>query len=126
MVVLRRITAWVVLATYLSANTLASAWHDHGDCCHASAADHHHDHDEGDHDHHDHVGNCQHHDDDDALTAPHTCAVCDFLALAPLPAAPVRLIPGGEVVSPAVVCPLPRLSQQAAGTHLPRGPPAVS
>src|SRR5260370_14156861 len=46
MLVLRRITAWVVLATYLSANTLASSWHDHGDCCHASAADHHHHHDE--------------------------------------------------------------------------------
>ncbi len=126
MLLLRRITTRLVLATYLFANTLASSWHDHGDCCHASGAAQHHEHDEGDHDHHDHDGDCRHHDGDDALTAPHTCAVCDFLALAPLPAAPIRLIPGGDVVSPIALCPLPRLTGRAAGTHLPRGPPALS
>ena len=124
MTLLRRIPVLIVLAAYLFANTLASSWHDHRDCCHTQAADNHHDHDEGDHDRH-HGGDCEHHDDD-ALTAPHTCAVCDFLALAPLPAAPVGLIPGGDVVSPIALCPLPRLTGRAAGTHLPRGPPAVS
>jgi hypothetical protein len=124
MIVLRRIPVLIVLASYLFANTLASSWHDHGDCCRVSGAEQHHEHDDGDHDHHHHGGYCQHHDDDDALTAPHSCAVCDFLALAPLPAAPVGLIPGGDVVSPIALCPLLRLSQRVAGTHLPRGPPA--
>jgi hypothetical protein len=126
MTVLRRIPVLIVLASYLFANTLASSWHDHGDCCHVSGAEHHDEHDHGDHDHHHHGSNVQHYDNDDALTAPHTCAVCDFLALAPLPAAPVGLIPGGDVVSPIALCSLPRLTRRAAGTHLPRGPPAVS
>jgi hypothetical protein len=124
MVVLRKITAWLILASYLFANTLASSWHDHGDGCHVSGAERHYEHGDGDHGHHAHDGDCQHHND--ALTAPHTCAVCDFLALAPLPAAPAGLIHGGDVVSPIALCLLPRLTQRAAGTHLPRGPPAVS
>ena len=36
--VLQRITTWLLLATYLFANTLASSWHDHRDCCRASEA----------------------------------------------------------------------------------------
>jgi hypothetical protein len=126
MTVLRKIPVLIVLATYLFANTLASAWHNHGDCCHVSGAEQNHEHDDADHDHLAHGGDCQHHDDDGALTVQHTCAVCDFLALAPLSAAPVWLIPGGDVVSPIALRPLPPLTRRAAGTHLPRGPPAVS
>ena len=39
---LRKIPVWIVLASYLFANTVASSLHDHRDCCgHADEAQHH-------------------------------------------------------------------------------------
>jgi hypothetical protein len=121
MTVLRRIPVLIVLASYLFANTLASSWHDHGDCCHVPGGERHHE-----HGHHDDGDGVDDQDNTDALKVPHNCAVCEFLALAPLPATPVRLIPGGEVVSPTTVCSEPRLPWQVTGAHLPRGPPDVA
>jgi hypothetical protein len=42
MAVLRKIPVWVVLASYLFANTVASSLHDHRDCCGRSDDVHHH------------------------------------------------------------------------------------
>jgi hypothetical protein len=41
MPVLRKIPVWIVLASYLFANTVASSLHDHRDCCgHSDGVDH--------------------------------------------------------------------------------------
>src|SRR5262249_24477334 len=106
----RKLTAWLVLASYLFANTLAASWHAHPGqtSCPATPAEHHH------HaDHHctataHHHRNCDrgdaHHADHDQRSdedqgTPHQCVICEFLGLAPLPAAVPALIDAGQAVA---------------------------
>jgi hypothetical protein len=139
MVGARKLSAWLVLANYLIANTLAASWHDHHDrtACAAATAHHHH---HATHDcatHHDH--DCDHADADHDARGhethdqtngqeqdTHHCVVCEFLALAPLPAAVPALIDAGEAVPAEVVPPVVRLSATPIQAHPARGPPAAA
>jgi hypothetical protein len=127
MAVFRNILAWTVLATYLFANTFAAALHDHGDGCGHSAAGHRHQdrHCAGAHCH-DSDDTTSHDDaeDADALDAPHSCAVCEYLAHAPLKAPVAALTPSGNLLPDTVVHSVERLANAAPDTHLARGPPA--
>jgi hypothetical protein len=133
MVDYRKIAGWLVLASYLFANTLAASWHDHHDhaACPSAPADHcrnHCDHYHGDQcaAHHDH--DCDHDDDQtsgDDQGTPHHCVVCEFLALAPLPVAIPALIAAGAAIPAAVVVPVVRLAEAPLQAHPARGPPAV-
>ena len=116
--------AWLVLASYLFANTAAVAFHDHGDCCGHSEAEHHHADDGA-------AANpatdCEvewDEDEGDELHAPHHCVVCDFLAQAPLGSPIAALIPVGDLALDVARPSAGRLTPIAATTHLPRGPPA--
>ena len=150
MPVFRRIPVWLVLASYVFANTLASSWHDHRDCCDHSDTAHQHSADCATIDQHDHGhAHCQNHDrcqihercgnhdrgqnheqgqadDGDEQHAPQHCVVCDFLALAPLPALPVVLVSAGEIVPEFVTLHILPITCSAIETHLARGPPVQS
>ena len=130
MLVSQKPLTWLVLASYLFANSIAASLHDHDDCCaHATVAPH--AADEHDHSGHDHAGYHQTrrpNTDGDRhgpkLRSPHYCAVCEFLAQAPLTAPVAELSPAGELPPSAMQFSRLVISQQLAGTHLPRGPPA--
>ncbi len=125
--VFRKSLAWLLLATYFFANTLTAGLHDHHACCGHGATGHqyrggeHHHADEGCTDRDD-----DHEGDADELHGPHDCAVCEFLAQAPLATPTAGLIPSGDL--PPVEAPRAVLLilTALAGRHLPRGPPAVS
>lgn len=132
MVRFRKLSFWLVLASYLFANTWAASWHDHHDvaACQSAIEGHRHSghctgkHDTGDHDH-----DCDHdrheHTPGQSPGAPHHCVVCEFLALAPLPASTPRLIVAQEAVSAEVVLPVVRLSEAPIQAHPARGPPVA-
>jgi hypothetical protein len=135
MAVFRNTPAWIVLVSYLCANTFAAALHDHSDRCGHSAAgrcgadDHRH---EDRHRQfccsHCHGGEQSHErddaDDGGALHAPRSCVVCAYLAHTPLKAPTAALVPAGDLLPDAVQLPAERLMIAAPETHLARGPPA--
>jgi hypothetical protein len=135
MAVFRKALTWLVTASYLFASTFSAALHDHGDCCGHSAAAHHHN--AGQHHcQHGHNHDAHHHGrhvaarsdrchSGAALHAPHTCAVCEFLAQAPLAPPTVALIPNGQLPQAAVPYAALPIDAAPARTHLPRGPPSV-
>ena len=147
MPVLRKLPVWIVLASYLFANTVASSLHDHRDCCSHSDGAHHdapgcavpHRHLTGGkqcchhgHSHHHHSARNQkashapvEGQKGDDQRAPRQCVVCDFLTLAPLPAPPTALDSTGEVLPEFVVLDVLPVSSTTVETHLARGPPAV-
>jgi hypothetical protein len=141
MPVFRKIPAWLVLASYLFANTLASSWHDHRDCCGHSCEAPPHTTNCVTLDHHDHNHGCGHahclnHEqgrghaqrqssDGNEQRAPQHCVVCDFLALAPLPALPVGLTPAADVIPQLVALDVVDVASSPIETHLARGPPAL-
>ncbi len=138
----RKSVAWLVLASYLFANTVAASLHDHGDCCSASptgAHDRHaaHDHVAQHHGHryagHDHPGHGSHcggatgHDDAGIrLLAPHHCVVCEFFAQAPLRPPAAGLIRGGDLPPGESPRPVILVSRRSATTHFARVPPALA
>lgn len=140
MLVLRKTLAWLVLASYLFANSLAASLHDHRECCgHSKKAEHlpsetchtghHHlgqNHAGHDHAGHKHIsgGAPDHGCAGDELYAPHHCLVCEFFAQAPLTPPAADLIPGGDILPDPSAFSVLLLSHRAAGRHLPRGPPA--
>jgi hypothetical protein len=145
MFALRKTLAGLVLANYLFSNTFAAALHDHAECCgHSGPVDQHLERDhavcgsgnceaghrEAGHRGHRHcrhsVAGHKHTAPGAVIHAPHHCAVCEFLAHAPLAAPVAALAPCGEL--PPASVPLAGLlvSTATAGTHLPRGPPALS
>jgi hypothetical protein len=142
MVGVRKTPVWLVLASYLIANTLAASWHDHqhhAACPAASSAEHHH---RAAHDHHcalHHDHDCDQNDSvlvarddetvdhtsDERQNTPHRCVVCEFLALAPLPAAIPALINAGEAAPSEVVPPVVQFSAAPIQAHPARGPPVA-
>jgi hypothetical protein len=142
MSLLRQISVWAVLASYLLANTLAASWHTHGHACcrhsepgqqqghHPAGATQCHHHGHGHAHSHDHCHKrCQDQRrgaDDDQSPAPHHCAVCEFLALAPLPAPVVELQVAREAIPAEVSAIVESVCSAPLKTHLARGPPALS
>jgi hypothetical protein len=115
--VFRNIPVWLMLASYLFANTFAAALHDHCDGGHGHFA--------GQHCHGD--GKVIEHDGPDladGVHARHVCAVCEYLAHAPLAAPITAPVPAGDLRPDAVSLPVERLATAVPGTHLARGPPA--
>jgi hypothetical protein len=136
MPVFRTALTWLVAASYLFANTFAAALHDHRGCCEDGAIGHH-QHAGNGHCHHGHTHRGHHSGrhaaaSDDrcqpgaVLHAPHTCAVCEFLAQAPLAPPTIALVPNGELPPVAALRAVLRIEAAPAGTHLPRGPPPLS
>ena len=151
MSVFRKILVYVVLASYLFANTLASSWHDHGECRSHSESEPHHatadakpdgQHKTGKKCCHHHRGHghkqmpaaCQsqgpNHDptrkqDGGRQRDSHHCVVCDFLAIAPLAAPQVALVTAVEALPEFLVLDVLAVSDATIETHLARGPPAV-
>jgi hypothetical protein len=135
MFALRKILAGLVLANYLFANTFAAALHDHAECGgHSGPIDQHavrgNDHCESGHVGHHH---CRHSAAGSKHAVPGTvvhaspqCAVCEFLAHAPLAAPASALVPCGDLPPASVPLVVLLISNSAARTHLPRGPPALS
>ena len=122
----RKSLAWLVLATYLSANTLTASLHDHRECSgHCAGV-------KGPHSHHHHAGHCHvghdhhRHDTRKELRAPHHCLVCEFFAQAPLTPPATGLVLNCDLLPNEWQPPVPLLAQAAATTHLARGPPALA
>jgi hypothetical protein len=115
----------LVLASYLFANTFASALHDHHACCDHGGAGHDHG---GGEQHHADEGIADHDHDDgaDVLHAPHHCAVCEFFAQAPLTPPIAALVPNGELPPFEAIRAVLLVSTAPTRMHLPRGPPALS
>jgi hypothetical protein len=135
--VFRQISVWVVLASYLFANTLAASWHTHGahECCKKSTVaehGHHHAHGAtGCHGHHHCHEQTHDHDkqpgtDGDQSPSPHHCVVCDFLALAPLAAPVAELLAAGEAIPTLVPASVELVAGATVQIHLARGPPTLS
>ena len=152
---LRKIPVWVILASYLFANTIASSWHDHRDCSgHSEGAQPHIADCAVPDDHRGGKGHCCHHVHRHATAVhdkgPHACkdydpcrisaghenngddqhdsqrcVVCDFLALAPLAAPQAALELAGEVLPEFMVLDVLSISGTTVETHLARGPPAA-
>jgi hypothetical protein len=133
MAVLRTALTWLAAASYLFAGTFSAALHDHSHCCGHSATAPHHDaarghchrgHDHRGHHHGRHAAACADRCQSGAvLHAPHTCAVCEFLAQAPLVPPTVALIPNGQLPQAVVPHAALPVGTEPAATHLPRGPP---
>jgi hypothetical protein len=142
----RKIVGWLVLASYLLANSVAPLWHDHHEhgCCQAATCQpsqcpavqaghknqHHHKH------HHHHGSTCHEHQSGHGADQPvdegpagptphHHCVVCEFQSLAPLTTAAPVLIDAGEVVQIEVALPVARLCAAPPKSHPARGPPAA-
>ena len=117
MSVLRKHSAWLVLASYLFAGTLAESFHDHRHCCgHARVADHEADGDHGPAD--------ADHDEGTPLPVDEGCTICQFLAQAPLAAQAVAVVRCGEIAPDEVLTPASSTSSGIRGAHFARGPPA--
>ena len=132
-----RLPGWLMLASYLLANTLSALWHDHpgcSDCGTSLPFEQCQRHAPGEHAHQD----CDHHHGDgdaDHESTPeepqqqgaagHGCAVCDFLALAPLPATLPELTDAEQAVSTLLPVLVSRSGRCAPHDHLARGPPVA-
>ncbi len=152
--IIRKIPIWIVLASYLFANTVASSWHDHGHCSDQCQGKQHHTANCGAVEHESHAGEhcchhgsghhhshdvCQNHKsgrdqppdqptgkkNDDGQHCPRHCVVCDFLAIAPLSTPLATLISDGEILPEFVVLRVLPVSGTTVETHLARGPPAA-
>src|SRR5262249_22253256 len=118
---LRKHSAWLVLASYLFAGTLAESFHDHRHCCgHAGVAAH-----EADGDHGPAAADHADHDEGTPLPVDEGCTVCQFLAQAPLAAQAVTVVRCGEISPDEVLPPVSSASSVVRDSHLARGPPAV-
>lgn len=124
----RKLSVWLVLASYLFAGTAAELFHDHRHCCETVAAKHGHCHGHcHDRDHVDRpVDGDDHETDGDRLPADDDCVVCQFLAQAPLAAPAVVLILCGEIAPDEVATPVWRATDPISRAHPARGPPALS
>ncbi|MCX7427548.1 MAG: hypothetical protein NTW96_18205 [Planctomycetia bacterium] len=127
---IRKTTALVVLAAYVSAGTLLHRFHDHpardahtSGCDCAGSAEHQH----GEHRSNEPAdGKCGLVAGPSNLSSAHVCAVCAFLAQKPAPSEPVREV----TITPleALVSRVAALGHSAppAGPQHPRAPPVLA
>src|SRR5438105_3152066 len=137
MIGVNRVLNWLVLASYLLANSVAALWHDHHDhgCCRAATCQpsqcpavqtsheshhrHHHKH------HHHHGSACSDHNSnhdaglpvDEGPAPDHHCVVCEFQSLAPLTTAAPVLVDAREVVQIELVLSIVRLCAAPPKSH---------